>query len=152
MELFPRPTEHRAEVVAHWAQRVVDGWEHYAATNDPQRLEEAIEGLRLVLPDALPLSDRTNPRRYLEGQPFRGASTVPDAPHEYLLLSRATDPVRHLRLIDLIRRTGEPGRFRNATYAYRLWGNWVYWASPPVNWGRNPPILDSILNRRRAEE
>jgi hypothetical protein len=145
----PRPSAgDRPTLVVEAAQALVDALTDGAWELDPE-LAALVARLQAVLPDGDPLPDDHEATEYLTYEAgFTYAKTVPDAPHEYLLLSRASDPLHQLRLIDLIRRTGSPGSFRGWRYAYRTWGDWTYWASPPA--GRPPAVADSILNRRRA--
>jgi hypothetical protein len=98
-------------------------------------------------------------QRYLAAQPFKHARTVPEHPHEYLVLSASTDPWLHLRVIAYIEDRGHqevwrpaPGR-TGTTYTYWRGGDgWEYWPSPPAMSGPSwaaPKYARTILNRRR---
>jgi hypothetical protein len=100
-------------------------------------------------------------RAYLAGQDFRRART-PEAPHEYLLLTRSTDPWAHLCVIAWLAVNGTPGRWtvpggkgRALTYRYFDAGDgWEYWASPPAAFApawKPPAAAPTILNRRKAQ-
>jgi hypothetical protein len=117
--------------------------------------------------DAAPLRDaaREAPRpntnqvqRYLAAQRFRVARTVPEHPHEYLLVTASTDPWLHLRVIAYLADRGYQETWRPApgakgtTYTYWRGGDgWEYWASPPASAGgwRPPQLAATVINRRR---
>ncbi len=91
--------------------------------------------------------------KYLRTAPFKFARTVPEHPHEYLLLAKSPDLWTHLRVIRFIRERGNPGRWMGTVYAYWRGGDgWEYWASPPASsapgW-RAPATAPTIINRRR---
>lgn len=101
-------------------------------------------------------------RAYLAGQDFKHARTVPEHPHEYLLVTRSTQPWTHLCVIEWIAEHGRPeqwnpasGRGRGTTYRYFDAGDgWEYWATPPASYGapswRQTFGAPTIINRRRA--
>jgi hypothetical protein len=119
--------------------------------------------------DAAPLADaarearRPNTaqvQRYLAAQPFKTARTVPDHPHQYLLVTASTDPWLHLRVIAYIADRGHEETWRpspgakGTTYTYWRGGDgWEYWASPPASAGgwRPPTWAATIINRRKWE-
>jgi hypothetical protein len=70
---------------------------------------------------------------------FRGR---PQAPHEYCLLWRATDPWMQLRVVAFIRATGERRRWGRNWHTYWTYGEHEYWAMRP---------RETILNRRHLE-
>lgn len=107
------------------------------------------DGPRTRLLDAAEAHDRITEAEaaaYLAAAKFTYAKTVPQDPHEYLLLSRSADPVTHLRVIRLIRAIGEPRLWKlpggggRGTYLYWQSGGWEYW-----------PLGESetVLNRRK---
>jgi hypothetical protein len=103
------------------------------------RLLDAAEAVDLITADQA--------AAYLAAHPWTYAKTVPEDPHEYLLIHRSADPWMHLRVIRYIRETGERRKWRHprgagsGTYAYWAPGDgWEYW-----------PLGDSetVLNRRK---
>src|SRR5262245_17916970 len=86
---------------------------------------------------------------YLTGQKWTTAKTVPEYPHQYVLLSRSTDPLGHLRTVRFIRERGErrqwapsdgPAAGRRVWCSYWPLGEHLYWTQPSA--------ADPILNRR----
>jgi len=79
-------------------------------------------------------------QEYTRAQPtFRGR---PQAPHEYVLIWKSTDPWMQLRVLAFIRANGERRRWGPKWHTYWTHGEWEYWAMPPT---------ESILNRRRLD-
>jgi hypothetical protein len=80
---------------------------------------------------------------YVEAQQFRRARPTfhgrPQAPHEYCLLWRSTDPWMQLRVLAFIREHGERRRWGRFFHHYWTWGDWEYWSLAP---------RETILNRR----
>jgi hypothetical protein len=97
--------------------------------------------------------------RYLRAQAFKYARTVPEHPHEYLVITASTDPWMHLRVIAYLEARGGAETWRHApgakgtTYTYWRGGDgWEYWASPPasgVTGWQAPRYAATIINRRR---
>ena len=104
-------------------------------------------GRPLVLAAALPrLPGLAHVERYLREAPWVYARTMPQWPHEYVLLRRSPDPWLHLRVLAYIRRHGEQrpwrGRFGRELHSY--------WRSPGDGreyWTLRPAF--TILNRER---
>jgi len=80
---------------------------------------------------------------YVESQRFTFASTMPRIPHYYVLLRRSTNPDMHLRVVEWIRRVGEPRRWHGKVHHYWTFGHYEYWAMQPQ---------ETILNRRDVRE
>ena len=70
---------------------------------------------------------------------FRGR---PQAPHEYVLLWRSTDPWLQLRVLAYIRVNGVRRRWGPKWHTYWEHGEHEYWAMPP---------RETILNRRHQD-
>ena len=70
---------------------------------------------------------------------FRGR---PQAPHEYVLIWKSTDPWLQLRVLAFIREHGEPRRWGRKTHHYWISGDHEYWAMPR---------RETILNRRHLD-
>jgi hypothetical protein len=82
-----------------------------------------------------------DPRPYIASQTWTFARTVPQHPHEYLMMKRSSDPEEHRRFMDYLDATGEPGEFWGRTWRYVTVDEWTYWTSGPA----------FFINRRRAE-
>jgi len=121
---------HLVHLVSVAARGVLEGTEAEYA--------EALALLRDVLPSDPPES--YDPVPYIEAQSWVFARTMPDNPHEYVLLRRSTDWREHLRFLLWIRVHGEVERFKGRSYRYRTVGQFRYWALGPD---------DTIINRRR---
>jgi hypothetical protein len=95
-------------------------------------------------PAALPLPTGAEAGAYVESQAYRRARPTylgrPQAPHEYVLLRRSTDPWTQLRVLAFIREHGERRRFQGSYHRYWTWGDYEYWELQPA-W-------NTILNRR----
>jgi hypothetical protein len=118
-----------------------------ASEGDPSDLEAALAQLRRVLPD---VPGDYDPRLYIAAQRWTYAKTVPDHPHEYLVLSSSTDVTEHFRFADWLNVTGEEDRFMGRTYRYRTVDGHRYWSSPLVRPVQGPN--DCILNRRTVAQ
>jgi len=83
---------------------------------------------------------------YLTGeQGWTFARTVPDTPHEYLLLRRSMDPYMHLRVVRFIRERGER---RKWTAPNKARVECSYWTAGGREHWTMPSESDPILNRR----
>lgn len=80
-----------------------------------------------------------DPTAYIESQRWRFASSMPDHPHEYVLLRASSDAHAHLAFLDWIRTTGSIEVYRGRRYRYREVAGHRYWAMGPA---------DTIINRR----
>ena len=79
-----------------------------------------------------------DPRPYIAANEWTFASTMPENPHEYVLLRNSSDWREHLRFLRWIRR-GKVEVWRDRRrYRYRVVDGWRYWALGPN---------DTILNR-----
>ena len=116
-------------LVAAW-----DGLDARIRAVQPAELREAVEGLRAALDDAW------DPGQWVACQTWTFAASVPQSPHEYLVPDRSTDRAGHMRMVALIRSTGEPGTFAGHRYRYLTIAAHTYWIGPGV-----------LLNRRAAE-
>jgi hypothetical protein len=102
---------------------------------------------KLVTAAALaPLPTAAEARAYAEAQTYTRARPTfhgrPQAPHEYVLIWKSTDPWMQLRVLAWLRKNGEPRRWGRKTHHYQVWGDWEWWAMP---------IRETILNRRRLD-
>jgi hypothetical protein len=90
-----------------------------------------------------PLPTEAEAGAYVEAQTWTRAKPTfhgrPQAPHEYVLLWKSTDPWLQLRVLAFIRATGEPRRWGRKVHHYWTWGAYEAWAMPP---------RETILNRR----
>jgi hypothetical protein len=122
---------HLAALLSVAGRRVLE------AIGKPQ-FEGALALLRNVLP-ADP-GESYDPTPYIEAQDWVFAKTMPQNPHEYVLIRRSTDWREHLRFLHWICVWGEDEVFKGSHYQYRTAGGWRYWALGPN---------DTIINRRR---
>lgn len=85
---------------------------------------------------------------YLGGQPWTPARSVPEYPHEYLLLSRSTDPGTHLRVVRLIRGEGERRKWSPPSGPAAGRSVWChYWRVGTHEYWTQPSLADPIINR-----
>ena len=100
--------------------------------------------LRALVPvaDAAPLLGAREAASYVKAQTWTTARTVPEDPHQYLLLRASTDPWTHLRLIRYIRETGE----RRLWPRDRTW--YSYWRSGGHEYWGMPRESETLINRR----
>jgi hypothetical protein len=93
-----------------------------------------------------PLPTAEEARAYAEAQVYTRARPEfrgrPQAPHEYCLLWKSTDPWMQLRVLAFLRARGEPRRWGRKVHHYQVWGDWEWWAMPP---------RETILNRRHLD-
>jgi hypothetical protein len=122
---------HLAAMLSIAGRRVLE------AIDEPQ-YEAAVALLHEVLP-ADP-GESYDPTSYIEAQDWVFAKTMPENPHEYVLIRRSTDWRAHLRFLHWIRVWGEDEVFKGWHYQCRTVGEWRYWALGPN---------DTIINRRR---
>jgi hypothetical protein len=100
-------------------------------------LQDAMALLGDVAPADPPES--YDPTNYIEANDWTFAATMPEHPHEYLLIRNSTDWRAHLRFVRWLRVHGAVERFQGRRYRYRLVGGRRYWALGPS---------DTIVNRR----
>jgi hypothetical protein len=101
-------------------------------------IEDALALLRDVVP-ADPAED-WDPAPYIETNEWTFATTMPEHPHEYLLIRNSVDWREHLIFVRWLRVHGQVETYRGRRYRYRVVNGWRYWALGPS---------DSIANRRR---
>jgi hypothetical protein len=88
---------------------------------------------------------------YLAEQTWTAARTVPEYPHEYLLLTRSTAPLTHLRAVRFIRARGDRRQWAPASgpaAGRKVWCH--YWTSGEYLHWTQPSEADPILNRKPA--
>ena len=108
----------------------------------------SFDGQRALL---VPVADLYQPltarqaAAYVKAEFWTAARTVPEDPHEYLLLRVSKDPLTHLRLIRYIRETGERRQWPRDRAWYHYWrsGGYEYWGMPRES--------DTLINRRVIE-
>lgn len=125
---------HIVTLQRHAARRVIAAWE----SGEAEELAAAIALLADVNPD---VPEDFDPRPFIEGNEWVFAKTMPENPHEYVLLRNSSDWVEQLRFLRWLRR-GEVERFLGRSYRGRTVDGWRYWALSPD---------DSIVNRRRQQ-
>ena len=90
-----------------------------------------------------PLPTAEQAGAYVEAQAWKRARPTfrgrPQAPHEYVLIWRSTDPRMQLRVLAFIRATGERRRYGRDWHHYWTWADYEYW---DIN------AQETILNRR----
>ncbi len=93
--------------------------------------------------------DLDDARAFVAQVTFTYASSVPEAPHEYLVRAKL-EPKRQPdfdAFVELIARDGSRARFQGASYVYlELGDGWRYWAS------RSLFQPGGNLNRARVEQ
>ena len=93
-----------------------------------------------------PLPSEAEAGAYVEAQTWKRARPTlrgrPQAPHEYVLLWRSSDPRLQLQVLAFIRATGERRRWGRNWHSYWVRGDWEYWSLPP---------RETILNRRHLD-
>jgi hypothetical protein len=102
---------------------------------------------RLLIPaaDLAPLLTEEEAAKYVSAEFWTLARTVPEDPHEYLLLRISHDQWTHLRLIRYIREVGEKRTWRRSkaqarqVYSYWRSGDYEYWPMA---------TNDTLINRR----
>jgi hypothetical protein len=81
-----------------------------------------------------------DPTQYIQANQWTYARTMPENPHEYLLIHRSSDWREHLRFVRFIRLHGFQERLGREMYRYSTPGDgWRYWCSN---------AYEAILNRR----
>jgi hypothetical protein len=149
MEAEPRIVLARPVCSVCWDQpaawEVLTPWDAWASLCDACR--EQISGPALPIAEAPavpPLISADEAVKYLHGQEWKYARTMPKWPHWYVLARRSTDLWAHLRTVALIRAEGERRYFKPAS----RWHH--YWKCCPEHevWTMRPH--DTILNRREV--
>lgn len=92
--------------------------------------------------DAVPLITGADADAYVSGQRWTVARTVPDDPHEYLLLRASTDQWMHLRFLRFVKYAGE----RRQWPRDRRW--YSYWRSAGFEYWPMPGESETLINRR----
>jgi hypothetical protein len=132
---------HFAEMADYAARRVLAAWDRgLAAYREPDAVRElaaAMELLRDVHPNDPP--EDFDPRPYIASQTWVFAKTMPEHPHEYVVISRSTNWRGHLRMLLWIRLWGHEEKYQGRSYQYRVVDAKRYWAMGPN---------DTIINRR----
>ncbi len=92
--------------------------------------------------DAAPLITGADAAAYVAAEFWTLARTVPEDPHEYLLLRTSHDPWMHLRVLRFIKMAGERRQWPRDRAWYHYWrsGGYEYWGMPRES--------DTLLNRR----
>ena len=81
------------------------------------------------------------------------ARTAPEYPHEYLLVTRSTAPLTHLRTVRFIRANGERRQWAPSSgpaAGRKVWCH--YWTSGEYQHWTQPSEADAILNRKPIGE
>jgi hypothetical protein len=109
---------------------------------------------RRIVPvaDTLPLIAEADAAAYLAAQNWTPARTVPEYPHEYVLLARSADPLMHLRVVRFIRDTGDRRQWTpgdGPAAGRKVWCH--YWKSGDHEHWTQPSEADPILNRKPSE-
>jgi hypothetical protein len=119
-------------------------WDCWADLCGPHKEAFALDaGPIWVAPEMAPLIGPDQARAYLAAQTWVFARTMPKWPHEYVLLTRSTDPWAHLLTVALIRQVGVKRRFAGRLHSYWQDGGHEYWTMRPT---------DTILNRKELTE
>jgi hypothetical protein len=110
---------------------------------EPEELAQAMSLLRDVLPPD-PAEDY-DPRGFVQANRWTFAKTMPDRPHEYLLIHKSSDWREHLIFRRWLEVHGEVERWLDGRdYPGRVVDGQRYWSLCNAN-------DEVILNRRRAE-
>lgn len=99
--------------------------------------------------DTLPLPTEGAVAGYLAAEFWTLARTVPEYPHEYLLLTRSNDPLMHLQVVGFIRERGErrqwppkdgPAAGKRVWCHYWTAGGYLHWTQPALTDHVRPPL------------
>jgi len=128
-------TVETATTVGGAVARLCDACAELIGTGEQIRLYDAAE--------AAPLLTEAEAASYVGTETWTYAKTVPNEPHEYLLMARSGDPWTHLRVIRYIRAAGERRQWSRDRRWYHYWrsGDFEYWAMG---------ASETMLNRRAA--
>jgi hypothetical protein len=124
---------HLSVMLSHAARRVLK------VIPDELADDPSVALLRDLVPN--PPED-FDPRPYIAANEWVFASTMPDHPHEYVLIRHSTDWRTHILFGRWIRRYGQVERHMGRSYRYRAVDGWRYWVLGPN---------DTIINRRVDE-
>ncbi len=108
---------------------------------DVRAIQAAMAELRRLLP--APARDY-DPRPYIAANHWVFARTMPDNPHEYVVIHDSTDPYEHLMFLEWIRSVGDIEHYRGRDYEYVTVDGYRYWAMGPSG------PEHTIINRREA--
>lgn len=110
----------------------------YGIPGTERRLEVA--AARPPLPTAAEAGAYVEAQTWTRARPtFRGR---PQAPHEYVLIWKSTDPWMQFRVLAFIREHGERRKWGRNWHTYWVHGQYEYWAMRP---------RETILNRRHLD-
>ena len=131
------------EVMTRW------GVEAHLCAYCSVKLRDPQSPIRYLVPGAARLRALPTPAEagaYVEAQDFTRARATfrgsPQAPHEYVLVWKSTDPWMQFRVLAFIREHGERRRWGRNWHTYWTWRDYEYWAMRP---------RETILNRRRLD-
>jgi hypothetical protein len=105
----------------------------------------------VLVADTLPLLADADAAAYLAAQAWTPAKTVPEYPHEYVLLPRSADLLTHLRVVRFIRHHGDRRQWMpgdGPAAGRKVWCH--YWRSGEHEHWTQPSLADPILNRKPA--
>jgi hypothetical protein len=101
--------------------------------------KESVAELARLLPS--PPADY-DPHPYIATNRWTYARTMPENPHEYVVLRKSTDPYEHLRFLAWIRGSGNLEHFKGRDYEFVEIDGWRYWAMG------TDQLEQTIINRR----
>ena len=96
--------------------------------------------------DAVPLITGSDADAYVAAEFWTEARTVPEDPHQYLLLRVSHDPWMHLRVLRFIKYAGE----RRQWPLDKRW--YSYWRSAGYEYWPMPGESETLINRRHAPD
>lgn len=131
---------HFSELADFAARQVLWAWAgcHVVEGDAVDELTAAVKLLGEVV--VLDVPEEYDPRPYIAASEWTYARTMPQHPHEYVVLRKSVDWREHLRFLRWIRVWGERELYKGTYYLYRVVDEWRYWAMGPN---------DTILNRRK---
>lgn len=122
-------------------RELLTAWEDLDGTRKPtvEAFKERIAELERLLPS--PPRDY-DPRPYIAANEWTFARTMPENPHEYVVIRKSTDPVEHMRFLAWLRAFGDLEHFKGRDYEYIEIDGWRYWAMG------TDQLEQTIINRR----
>jgi hypothetical protein len=133
------------------ARLLLDCWEVLREDESVSRIQDFADALQLTR-DLFPeVSESYDPSGYIHANAWTFAKTMPQHPHEYLLIHKSTDWREHMRFLRFIVEHGELERYGGLDYFGVVVDGKRYWRMSG-RWKANGPAAlnpdETIINRR----